>query len=136
MQCRGYEPTKSIMFVANRCEKKKGCDIIRYFYDDYAKHMWRYYCMNRFITADMMNDVDLHNWSACNTVFSDMPQSEQDILCAFGTCKRGMEEKTIAEYAARNKISRIDAWAVIHKAFKMAAIERGLIDRRGKNGKE
>ena len=98
--------------------------------------MWRYYCLNRFITADMMTDVDLQNWSACNTVFSDMPQSEQDILYAFGTCKRGMEEKTIAEYAARNKISRIDAWAVIHKAFKMAAIERGLIDRCGKNGKE
>ena len=99
--------------------------------------MWRYYFANQYITVDMMQGAELKNWSACNTVFNRLAQSEQDILRMFFAMKRDKNGKfdvvqTVIGYANRNKLSVDYIWKTVNSAQYWAAVERGLIDRKGR----
>jgi len=96
-----------------------------FFFEEYAKHMWRYYLNSRYAVASMMSGVQLQNWIACDTVFNDLKQSEKDIMVAYGT--GGAE--AMPEYAKRNRIEQRAIWDVVNKALRMAAEERGLVER-------
>lgn len=106
-------------------------------YTEYTRHMWRYYFANQHITVDMMQGAELQNWIACNTVYNRLLQSEQDILRMFFTMKKDKSGKyavaqNVTEYANRNKLSVDYIWKTVNSAQYWAAVERGLIDRKGR----
>lgn len=99
----------------------------RPYYQDYARHMWRYYCAHPDVKlSDNITRVNLNNWFACSRVYQRMTDAERDIIQTYATCPSGTEITTMDDYVTTHNLRSGDVWYVIRQAIKNAAVERGL----------
>lgn len=108
-----------------------------------ARHMWRFYCLNRSPPVSEMSQASYKAWTACHTVWNRLRPSEQEIIMAYHTAPRCGHQTTIDQYAkekglyqtaiercaTEKGLSEQYITSVLCKAWRDVSIERGIADQ-------
>ena len=97
-----------------------------------ARHAWRCYLNRPDVKADEMTKASYSAWAACNTTWYRLKPSEQDIIREFHAIRTTQSDEQINRHVARiaknHNVASEFVWQIVHKAWMMWAVERGLAD--------
>ena len=100
------------------------------YYTSYADHMWRFYTRHRNADIRTMTDVSRANWTACDSVFSSLTETDRSCVQLYYSTPRNNTGTAIKSWCHDNNVTLSDAWTTIHSAQSMAAVARGLVEER------
>lgn len=95
-------------------------------YTDYVNWIMRYYAASPD-TAAAKNEIEQHNWQACNRVLSALPLDERQIMLAVFASPGDNMQQIVDNVAADLDVPINRAWQVVTQTTKQIAKERGLI---------
>lgn len=105
-----------------------GIETRKPYYWTYTRHMWRFYVRHGSDPPDTMTEPRRLDVAACGTVFRRMNRIEQDTIRFFAVVPWSTSIGiAVHDYSDRCGIREQTVWAMIERALRNAAIERGLI---------
>lgn len=98
--------------------------------DAIGNHMWRFYYSRHNADPSQMGPASRKQWEACHRAISRFNDEEQNVMQMYYTSEWGRDLHAVEDYSARTGMSVNNIWNIIKTANRIAAEERGLIDRR------
>lgn len=97
--------------------------------DAIGNHMWRFFYSRPNADPSGMSPANRKQWEACQRAVNRFSEPEQDVMRMYYTSEWGRDLHSIEDYSAKTGMPTSRIWTIIKTANRVAAEERGLIDR-------